>query len=165
MPKIMISDDLLAPREFIEVKFQGREPFNVCTLFPRLLIDIMKISGKDVFETDIRWDVTGDPREFYGVWWGKRDEDRWTTTRIKIRAQGAQATKDKMGWIDIMLKGWVKTEYHYTNFIQKSFWWFFNYMFYYNQRRKYIDFSKDNIYKLKERVLDILGIPKEEAVA
>ena len=164
MPEIMIVDDLLAPRDFIEIKFQGKEPFNVCTLVPRLLIDVMKISGKDVFETDIRWDVTAEPREFYGMWRGKRDEDRWTTTRMKIRAQGAQATKDKMGWITIMLKGTVETEYEYTNFIQKSFWWFFNYMFYYNQRRKYIDFGRDNVYRLKERILDILGISKEEAV-
>jgi hypothetical protein len=164
MPKINIADDLLAPRDFLEVKFQGKEPFKVCTLFQKLLIEVMKISGKDTFETDIRWDVTTEPREFYGVWRGKRDEDNWTKTRIKIRAQGAQSSKDKMGWITINLKGNIETKYQYTNFIQKSFWWFFNYMFYYKQRRKYIDFGKDNIYRLKERILDILGIPKEEQV-
>jgi hypothetical protein len=164
MPEIKIVDDLLAPREYLEIKFQGKEPFNVCTLFMRLLIEVMKISGKDVYETDIRWDVTEDPRTFFGVWWGKRDEDRWTKTRIKIRAQGGQSSKDKTGWINIMMKGWVETEYQYTNFIQKSFWWFFNYMFYFKQRRKYIDFGKDNIYKLKERITDILGISKEPAL-
>ena len=164
MPKIKIVDDILAPRDFLEVKFQGKDPFAVVPLIPRLIRDVMKVTGMDIFETDIRWDVTSDPREFYGHWKGKRDEDRWTTTRIRIRAQGAQSVKDKMGWVNIILDGTVETRYEYTNFIQKSFWWFFNYMFYYKQRRKYIDYGKDNIYKLKERILDILGIPKEEQV-
>jgi hypothetical protein len=162
MPEIKIIDDLLAPRDYINISFKGKEPFAVCTQFPKLLVDVLKISGKDVFETDIRWDITEDPRAFYGVWRAKREDDRWSNVRVKVIAQGAQSSKDKLGWITINVKGWLETEYEYTNFIQKSFWWFFNYMFYYRQRRKYIDYAKDDILRIKERILDILGIEKPE---
>ena len=151
-------DDLLAPREFIEIKFQGKEPFNVCTMFPRMLIDVMKISGKDVFETDIRWDVTSDPREFYGVWMGIKKNDRWTKTFVRILAQGEQSSTDKTGNITIRLKGYVKTEYEYSTFIQRSFWWFYNYMFYYKQRRMYLERAKDDIHMLRDRLMKQLGM-------
>ncbi len=160
MPKIEIIDDILAPSEMIRIKFKGKNPFAVCTLFPGLFKDVMRISGVDLRENDIRWDITADPREFYGMWQGKRKEDRWTTSFIRVVAQGAQSSKDKTGWLDLQLKGYVRTKYEYSNFLQKSFWWFFNYMFYYKQRRNYIDFSKDNIYRLKEIIERTLGTEK-----
>ena len=162
MSEITIVDDLLAPEDFITISFKGKNPFSVCTMVPNLLRDVLKVTGQDVFESDLRWDITADNRDFYGVWWGKRGEDKWTTTRVKVRAQGSQNVKDKTGWITIILKGWLETKYEYTNFVQKSFWWFFNYMFYYKQRRRYIEFSKDNIYTMRERMTKILGIPREE---
>ncbi|MCX6819521.1 MAG: hypothetical protein NT129_06015 [Candidatus Aenigmarchaeota archaeon] len=162
MGKITIVDDLLAPQDYITVNYKGKNPFMVCTMFLGILRDVMKISSIDLYENDVRWDITDDPRTFYGVWFGKRGEDNWSTSRIKIRAQGAQSSKDKTGWITIMIKGWLETKHEYTNFIQKSFWWFFNYMFYYKQRRKYIEFSKDNIYQIREKITQILGISREE---
>jgi hypothetical protein len=143
MGDIKIVDDLLAPQDYITVNYKGKNPFMVCTMFLGILRDVMKISSIDLYENDVRWDITDDPRTFYGVWFGKRGEDNWSTSRIKIR-------------------GWLETKHEYTNFIQKSFWWFFNYMFYYKQRRKYIEFSKDNIYQIREKITQILGISREE---
>ena len=162
MPKILIIDDLLTPQEFILLKFRGKNPYAPCTMIPNLLRDVLKVTGQDVFEVDMRWDIMDDDRDFYGIWWGKRREDKWTTTRVKITAQGEQNVKDKTGDITIMIKGYLETRYEYSNFIQKSFWWFFNYMFYYKQRRRYLDFSKDNIYTLREKILSMLGISREE---
>lgn len=127
-----------------------------------MIKEVMRITGKDVWETDIRWDITSDPRPFYGFWMGKRKEDVWTNTRIRIIAQGEQSSKEKIGWIKIIVKGQVTTKYSYSNFIQKSFWWFYNYMFYYKQRRRYIDYAKDNIFIIKDRIQRALGIYKEE---
>lgn len=156
--KIEIIDDILAPSEMMVTKFRGKNPFSICTMIPGMLKDVMKISGVDLRENDIRWDITDDPRTFYGMWQGKRGEDRWTTTFIRIIIQGAQSTTDKTGWAEVRYKGFVRTRYDYVNFIQKSFWWFFNYMFYYKQRRNYIDYSKDNVYKMKEILETKLGI-------
>ncbi len=162
MPKVRMVDDITVPSEMTRVNFQGKNPFVVCNMFPTLLRDVMKISSKDIFETDIRWDITSDPRPFFGVWMGKRKEDMWTSTRIRILAQGEQSSREKTGWIRVMIKGTVATEYTYTNFIQKSFWWFYNYMFYYKQRRRYLEWAKDNIMKMKEKVMLALEIMKEE---
>lgn len=161
MPSIRIVDDIMIPSESLWINFKGKSPFVVCGMFPAMLKEIMKITGKDIWETDLRWDITSDPRPFYGVWMGRRKEDKWTVTNIRILAQGAQNAKDKVGWIRVQIKGTVETEYDYTNFFQKSLWWFYNYMFYYKQRRQYIDYAKDNCETLKARTTQALGIYKE----
>lgn len=162
MPEILIVDDTLAPQDFVSINYQGREPYAVCTKIPRWLVDTWKISGKDVFELDIRWDVTSEPRTFYGYWRARKEYDRWTLARVKVRAQGAQSSKDRTGWLNIVIDGFIETKYEYTNFIQKSFWWFYNYLFYYKQRRNYIDFEKDTILALREKILRTLGTFREE---
>ena len=160
MPNINITDDITIPSESMFINFKGKNPFSVCQIFPSLLKEIMKVTGKDIWETDLRWDMTTEPRAFYGVWMGRRREDKWTVTRIRIIAQGAQGSKEKnrIGWIRIQIKGTVVTNYDYSNFFQKSLWWFYNLMFYYKQRRMYIDYAKDNVYALKARSNKALGI-------
>jgi hypothetical protein len=161
MPILTIDDDILAPSDVIKIKFEGKNPFSVVPTMLATLKYVMKLSGKDVRETDIRWDVTSDPREFYGMWMGIKKNDRWTKTFARIIAQGAQSSTDKTGWINIELKGYIKTEYEYSTFIQKSFWWFYNYMFYYRQRRMYLERAKDDLFMIKERLMTQLGIAPE----
>ena len=64
--------------------------------------------------------------------------------------------------VNIRIKGTVQTRYEYSNFLQKSFWWFYSLMFYYKQRRQYIEWSKDNVYKMRDFLTKALGIPREE---
>ena len=161
MGEIKIIDDILAPSDTLIIRHEGKNPFIAVTLIPKLVKDVMKIPGKDMFETDLRWDVTSDPRDFYGVWMGQRKEDKWTITKIRVLAQGEQSEKDKTGRIRIDLKGTIETNYNYSNLINRSFWWFYNYAFYYKQRRAYIDFAKDNIYKIREELLSAMNILKE----
>ena len=58
MSEITIVDDLLAPEDFITISFKGKNPFSVCTMVPNLLRDVLKVTGQDVFESDLRWDIT-----------------------------------------------------------------------------------------------------------
>lgn len=159
--KITIIDDILAPSDKCIVRYKGPNPFVAFAMFPRVIRDVMKVTGKDTFETDVRWDSSEDPRGFYGMWYCKRGEDTWTKTQIRAIAQGAQSLKDKEGWLYLELKGNVITSYDYTNFVQRSFWWFYNRTFYYKQRRKYIDFAKDDIFRIRDRVLRALHIERE----
>ena len=162
MPRIQIIDDIMAPSDVIKINFKGAYPFKVVTMVPTMLRDVMKITGVDLFERDIRWDFTQEAKAFYGYWIGRRKEDRWSTTFVIAIVQGEQSSKDKSGWVDIQLKGTVNTKYDYTNFIQKSFWWFYNLMFYYSQRRNYIEYAKDNIFKMRDILTKALGVPREE---
>ena len=161
-PSLTIEDDILSPTDSLKVNFKGKNPFSVTNEYIDFLKAVMKISTKDVVETDLRYDITEDPRGFYGMWAGSRKEDRWTRTTIRIIAQGEQSSKDSTGSITMNIKGSITTTYNYTNFIQKSFWWFFNHMFYYANRRRYFEFAKVNIHEIREKVLRHLQIYKEE---
>jgi hypothetical protein len=161
MPTITMSEDILAPSDTIKVSFKGKNPL---TVIPGMLAVIkynMKLSGKDMRETDLRWDTSSDPREFYGVWAGKKVNDRWTFTFVRVIAQGFENSTDKTGTITIWLKGSVETKFAYSNFIQKMFWFAYNYTFYWKQRRNYIERAKDDLYMIRDKLMSQLGILKE----
>lgn len=161
MPKISVIDDILAPSDKIIIRYKGANPFAAFAMFPRVIRDMMKVTGKDTFETDVRWDSSEDPRGFYGMWYCKRREDRWTTTIIRAIVQGTMGLKEKQGTLYVELKGTVTTSYEFSSFIQRSFWWFYNRSFYYKQRRRYIDYAKDDIFRIRDRVLRTLQIERE----
>ncbi|MBI2076174.1 MAG: hypothetical protein HYT72_02920 [Candidatus Aenigmarchaeota archaeon] len=161
MPTIRIIDDILAPAETVKINYEGKNPYTPVLIIPQLLRDVMKITGQHIREIDTRWDITSDPRPFYALYEGRRTEDRWTKTMVRFIAQGVQSSKDKTGWVRLQFKGNIMTEYEYANFIQKSFWWLFNYTFYYKQRRRYIEMAKDNIHTMKARMQSALGILRE----
>jgi|GEM_PF-1244746 len=165
MGDITVIDDVLSPSDTIVVKYKGKNPFVAASVPTALIREVMKLPGKDILETDVRWEAMpgNTKRSFYGRWMGKRSEDRWTTTRLRIVVQGEQDPQDRIGWVIIELKGTLKTVYNYSNFLQKWFWYFYSRSFYNNQRRMYAEFAKDNLYEMKERYQRILGIlpPRE----
>jgi hypothetical protein len=165
MGKIVVADDILAPSDTLKIRFTGKNPFNSTVVIPSMLRYILKVSAKDILETDIRWDVMAAPKkDFYGRWLGKRAEDAWTKTMIRVLIQGQQDSTDKTGWCKIELKGTINTVFEYTNFLQRALWWIYNYTFYYKQRRKYVEEGKDLIFQMKEYLQRTLGItPPEEA--
>lgn len=165
MASIKIIDDIMAPSDTVKIRFEGKNPFSSTTVIPSMLRYILKVSAKDILETDIRWDSLAAPKkEFYGRWLGKRAEDVWTKTMIRVLIQGQQDSTDKAGWCRIELKGTINTEYNYTHFFQRALWWVFNYTFYYKQRRKYAEEGKDLIFQMREYLQRVLGIlPPESA--
>ena len=162
MPKLQIIVDILAPSDAINIRFEGKNPFAGFAMFPRVIRDVMKITGKDTFETDVRWDVSGgDNKSFYGMWMGIRTEDRWTKTRIRTLGQGEQSSKTKEGWVTFEIKGTINTDYNYATFVQRAFWNVFEKTFYHKQRRAYTEFAKDNIFDVRDRVLRTLNIERD----
>ena len=152
MGEIKIIEDILAPSDTLKVKFTGNNPYAAVAMAQDLLKSVMKITTKDTLETTVMWDVTGKVPSFYGKWMGKRPEDVWSKTLIRLIIQGEQNSQDKTGWVEVRIKGTIETEYEYSNFIQRGFWWFFNSVFYHNQRRKYLDFAKDNMYQIRDKL-------------
>ncbi len=154
-------DDLMAPSNVAKIKTKCKNPAAIMNVAGKLIRDIMKITGKDIFELDVKWDATGENRTFYGIWTGKRKEDAWTVTNIRIIAQGEQTTTDLMGSVEVKIDGTLKTSYNYNNFIDKTFWFIFSRMFYDKQRQAYLEFGKDNQMKIKEKVMKMYGIAPE----
>lgn len=153
MPDLKIIDDLHSPSDTIKVTFRGQNPAAVIGMIPEILKNTMKISTKDLIENDMRWDQLGSENGFYGVWMGKRREDKWSLTKIRVLVQGEQTISEKVGKFDLQVKGVLETEYGYNHSFQRMFWLFFNRHFYNNQRRKYIDEGRYDMDTIKEEIM------------
>ncbi len=159
--EIKIVDDLMAPADAAKVKYKGPKAVAILGMMPDLIKSTMKIPGKDLLETDIRWDVSSPKNDFYGVWMGKREEDGWSKTFVRVIVQGVHDPKDNTGNFYVQLKGTLETKYDYAHFVQRWFWWFFNYGFYYKQRRKYLEAGKDDIHEMKATINERFKINQE----
>lgn len=160
--QLEIVDDILAPSDTLKIRTEGKHPFKAVPAVVPILKKVLKITTKDTLSTDIRWDVSDDPRGFYGRWQGKRREDRWTSTIVRVIVQGEQSSKDKSGWVRIEIKGIVETSFDFSNFIERAFWFAYNRLFYYKQRRKYVDDAKTDMYDIREEFTSLLGVSMEE---
>lgn len=159
--RLTIVDEILAPEEEMRISYSGKNPFLIATIILPLLREILKVSSTNLFEEDIRWDILGEMKTFYGVWRGIEPHDKWTYGMFRVYAQGG-VNKENEGWVDIRLKGWLRTEFGYGNQFTRSWWWLYNYMFYWKQRRMYIDYDADIARKIKEEILTAYNILREE---
>lgn len=155
--EIVFREDIQAPASDLIIQFSGKNPFWVMTAALGLLRDTLKVSAVQLREDDIRWDVLGEKKTFYGIWRGRRTEDNWTTTWLQIIAQGGM-DRERSGDVTIKLKGWLATKFSYSNELSRNFWLLWNYGFYWKQRRAYIDQDKDDMQIIKEKILRAYGI-------
>ena len=156
-----IVDEVLVPEEEMNISFNGKNPFLIATIILPLMREVLKVSSTNLFEEDIRWDILGENKTFYGVWRGEEPHDQWTKCVFRVYAQGGQ-NKDKEGWVDVRLKGWLRTRFNWGNQLTRSWWWLYNYMFYWKQRRMYMDYDMDIALKIKEEILAAYNILREE---
>lgn len=156
--EIKIQDDLLAPASKYVIAFKGYKPFAVIDMLPHLVKDILHISSKDFWEEDIRWDITSEPREFFAILRSRKKFDRWSKIELKFTLRGHQSSKDSYGDLELEIEGTLDTKYMYSNFLQRGLWWTFNRMFYYKQRRMYIDEGDDFCRKIRDAAQRKLGI-------
>ncbi len=161
--KISFIDDILAPKEEVIIKYSGKNPFLICTIGMRLIRDVLKVSTSQMREDDVRWDVTGKTKTFYVVWRGYRGEDNWTKTKVKMIVEGSQ-DPERNGSVTIWLKGFLETSFEYHNPFDRILWQMWSYIFYWKQRRAYIDFSRDDIMRIREEILAAYRILHEERI-
>lgn len=157
--KLDFTEEALAPMTDLVVEFSGLDSFKIMPVASRLMRDVMKITTVQLREDVIRWDTTGENREFYGIFRGFRTEDQWTKSIMRIVVQGEMG-KDRMGWVRIKIKGAIKTSVESPTPLHKWLWNIWNYTFYYKQRRAYIDALKDDILAVREKILEMYGIAR-----
>jgi len=159
--KLTFTEDVLAPASEVVIDYTGKDPFWIMTTGTRLMRDVMKITTVQLREDIVRWDVTGENKEFYGVFRAFRTEDQWTKLTLRMIVQG-EIGKDRVGKVRIKIKGILNTNYKYPSPIHKWLWEAWNYGFYYKQRRAYMDLAKDDIMTIKEKILSAYGILRGE---
>jgi hypothetical protein len=138
MPVLQLKTDILAPESVKTLKFAGYYPSRFLKLIPGLIKEIFRLSSTKFFEDKIKWDKSTDPIEFYGEWRGKDDQDKRTSVWIEVKVQGVQKENDKMGEVTIEISSTLDTKLPYSNFLEKALVRTYSYLFYSEQRRKYV---------------------------
>jgi hypothetical protein len=145
MAALEIKTDILAPKHAKILKFSGYNPKRFMKIAPNLLKDVLRLSSSNFFEDKIKWDKSTENREFYGEWRGKDGKDNRTDVWVKIKVQGSQNEKEKNGRVEIEIKGEMKTEFDYSNALDKGLYLAYSRLFYSEQRRKYVLEAKRQI--------------------
>lgn len=160
MTKIEFREDLLAPDRELRIEYVGKNAVWILGSALKLLQNTLKVSAVNLREDRIDWDVSGDPPSFRGEWRGKRIEDQWTTTWIRIRAQGNHGKES--GKVKIWIRGWIFIKYEYNNPFEKMLWFIFKRNFYHKQLRAYLENSKGDLLSIKDQIKKAYEISREE---
>lgn len=167
MSSYIIQDDVLAPRHELIIEYTGPNPFGIYPQIDPLMRLIFEAKGTHMFEPKFQWDTTEDPRPFFIQTYVQKAFDRFTKFKVAITLQGKQPTdKTKSGKMTLVISGRLFTEFNTDNPVTKIFFTPFFYLYsiaYYNKiRRQYIQWVRDNIYKLENQIRDRLNIPQSE---
>ncbi len=166
MPALEIVDDLLAPSDYITISTRAFDPIRICAIIPEMCEAVLEIEAKDVLELVFKYDITKSPPGKTGMHWFydilscEKAFDRWTKAVYRFKVEGYVDPNTKIGDVTVEIKGWLYTKYEYSNFLQRAFWLFYNYTFYYKLRRKYLRIAKDYLYDLRNRIEAQLGIKR-----
>ena len=169
MVKLVIEDDCLAPSPYMEIKYKGPNPFRVYPLTPGILKNIFVIRGKDIWEREFRWDITGDPRGFYVHIIVKKTLDAYTKIFAEIMMMGKQPTDPtKEGEILIRIGGKIHTKFggntifsNPKNPLYKLFLALYYPLYYAKIRRMFLMRCQEYLMKLKKTYMQILGLKEE----
>lgn len=149
--------DLLADvNDLIIIKFRGDNPSKLLNIVLPLMQRVMELDSPKLAERAIKWDSTDG--SFQGTWAAFKKYDQWTKMWIDANIWGKQDLQTKYGACTIKLKGFLITEFEYSNALQQGFWWTYTYVFYNRARRKLFDQSREYYFKIAEEIKANLGI-------
>jgi hypothetical protein len=164
MASWILEDDCLAPERYVRIVYNGPNPFQVYQSSYAIFRKVMEIDPADYQEREFRWDITGDPRDFYVRVIVQKNLDARSSIYFEIIMQGKQPTDPSQnGTLTILIGAKLKTEYALnTPFQQSSFYrallWLYNRFFYFGVRRRYIKMCNDwitNIVKAYRKLLKL----------
>ncbi len=156
--------DLLAPQHAIVREYVGHHPSRVLKEIPDIMKEVWRLKGSKFFEDKIKWDISGDPIDFFGQWRGRDQKYDYSNVWIKVHCIGKMATQTKMGHVTIWLTGTLETKLPYNNVFDEALKYFYLKLIYEQQMKNYLIDAKAKVIefdnKLRER-LDIMKIETE----
>lgn len=164
-----VEDEVLAPHNIVTLRYSGINPFMIYKRVSPLMQLIFQIKGKDIIESDFRWDTSEDPRGFYIRIWGERTFDQFTKLIIYVKLEGAQPTDvSKPGKMTIEFSGRLITSFPSESVIQKfvvlPFAWIYYRIFYKDVRRRFLDMSKRDLERLENELRGMLKLEQKISV-
>ncbi len=159
MPKEWrIVEDVFTPEYLKPIVLTVYNPARIFKEIKELLITVWRKTSPDFYEDIIKWDVSGDPTDFWGTWRIRDVKDARTTVWSIVTVQGTQSQKDKNGTITIWLRGNLITTIPYETPIDKSIAWLYVKMFYAERRRRYLVKSREHFQILENELRRMFGV-------
>ncbi len=162
LKKIKYVDEVLAPSWAIKIKYEGQTPSAAIDILKEIAKRRFRISSKFWFEDKFLFVDVGDDYELDATWSAKNKLDRYTKYSFKIEFSMKEGKKSRMGSFTLALKPSMETSFSYGNFLQRIFYTIFMRMFYYKQRRKYMETLKEWALDFKKDMLDAFGTNAHE---
>jgi len=156
--KVKIVSDILSPQNKKSFEYSGYHVSRIVTGISGILKDALKVEGAGIFEDKLKWDVS-DENEiyFYSETRAKNSMDSFSSIWIKVKIQGSQNKKSKMGNVKISISGFLETKFNVPNFLRPLLL-MYTYLFYNNQRREYINVGKIYIDRIEDEIRSLFNL-------
>lgn len=166
MPEWKFVEDVFVPEYLKTITITVPNPARLINEIPKMMVEIFRKTGPDLYEDIIKWDVSDDPIDFYGTWRIRDVKDARSTMWGTVIIHGKQNKKDKNGNVTIWLRGSLITKIPYTTPIDKTIAWVYTKFFYAERRRAYLAKAKEHFDRLENELRATFGlvsrIPKVE---
>ncbi len=162
LKKLKFVDEVLAPSWAIKIKYEGPTPSAAIDIIKEIAKRRFRVSSKFWFEDKFLFVDIGDTYTLDATWSAKNKLDRYTKYNFKLQFEMNEGKKTKSGSFMLAIKPSIETSFSYGNFLQRLFYRIFMKMFYYEQRRKYIEDLKQWVQDFKTDLLDAFGTNAHE---
>ncbi len=158
---LVLKNNFLAPEEKKTFEYSGNHPSRLLKEVPNALKDTLKVEGSKVYEESVSWDASGSTIFFAGSWKANLPKDDFSKIWVHIKVQGNQSKQSKSGNAKVFLTGWLETKFEYNAFIQKAFLTLYSFVFYSNQRLKYINEGKIYMSRVEDMIRVLFGVVRK----
>ena len=162
MGKIDVTDECLVPEKYTYVRYTGKNPWEVSEKITELIRPFFHVSASGTNNTRLNWDITGDVRTFYSLWWAERKLSRFSRMKVDFKLQGEQHKDTKMGKFSLQLSGTINTKFGGFGPLLKPLWYTYSYLFYNRVRRDWIKKCQATIYNFKNEIKKEYGLGETE---
>ncbi len=162
LKKLKLTDEVLAPSWSIKISYSGPTPSAAIDIIKEIAKRRFRVSSKFWFEDKFLFVDIGDNYELHAVWSAKNKFDRYSKYNFKLQFDMNEGKKTKSGSFTLAVKPTIETSFSYRNFLQRAFYKIFMRMFYYEQRRKYMEEMKQWVQDFKNDLLDAFGTNAHE---
>jgi hypothetical protein len=162
MAKIEVMDECLTPEKYTYVRYTGKNPWTVAEKITEKIRPFFHVSASGTNNIRLNWDITGDVRTFFSLWWVKKDFSRFTTMKVDLKLQGEQHKDTKMGKFSLQFSGTLTTKFEVWWPLLRTAWYLYSYLFYNRVRRQYIMKCQSMIYNFKNEIKSEFGLEEHE---
>ncbi len=164
MGRYEIVDDCLSPSPFVYLTYSGPNPIRVYTKITGMMQEFFEVSSSGIFEDKFYWDVSGSSVEFFIRMKVRRTLSRFTKMYVEMHVMGKRKKEVNKGKFTLRVNSYIETKFKYSNIFLRSLWWIYNYIFYYNVRRKYLDFCRNITNEFIEEIKEYFNLKIPEKV-